>query len=286
MALVRQQQTFRNGVPSRAHVASGCKPWLSEIDAREILLAYAERYPGYPIERELPYGWGKVANHSLDEAVWLIPVTRAYDLVRETLNARERTLIETKLLALAADHIQGQKFHRIHNIECWHNAALAAVGICLDDAGLQKVALDERFGFRHQLREGVLDDGMWWEGSSSYHFYTLAALIAHAQVSESIGTDLHDDDRLKAMFRAPVSLAFPDFRLACHERLLVFLILAVGRLPRRAGGGVLLRGGVRVVRGRGFRPDSPTQLFRPSPNGRGSASLWRGSARSGRWARP
>ena len=105
---------------------------------REILLAYAERYPGYPIERELPYGWGKVANHSLDEAVWLIPVTRAYDLVRETLNARERTLIETNLLALAAEHIQGQKFHRIHNIECWHNAALAAVGICLDDAGVQK----------------------------------------------------------------------------------------------------------------------------------------------------
>lgn len=180
---------------------------------REILLAYAERYPGYPIERELPYGWGKVANHSLDEAVWLIAVTRAYDLVQETLNARERTLIETNLLALAAEHIQGQKFHRIHNIECWHNAAIASVGICLNDAGFQKVALEEEFGFRHQLREGVLDDGMWWEGSSSYHFYTLAALIAHVQVSENIGTDLQDDDRLKAMFRAPVSLAFPDFRL-------------------------------------------------------------------------
>ena len=180
---------------------------------REILLAYAERYPGYPIERELPYGWGKVANHSLDEAVWLIPITMAYDLVRENLNAQERTLIETNLLALAAEHIRGQKFHRIHNIECWHNAALAAVGIRLDDAGFQKMALEDRFGFHHQLREGVLDDGMWWEGSSSYHFYTLAALIAHVQVSENVGAGLHDDDRLLAMFRAPVSLAFPDFRL-------------------------------------------------------------------------
>ena len=180
---------------------------------REILLAYAERYPGYPIERELPYGWGKAANHSLDEAVWLIPIARAYDLVRDTLNARERTLIETNLLALAAEHIRGQKFHRIHNIECWHNAAMAAVGICLDDAGFQKLALEDRFGFRHQLREGVLDDGMWWEGSSSYHFYTLAALIAHVQVSENKGVGLHEDDRLRAMFRAPVSMAFPDFRL-------------------------------------------------------------------------
>ncbi|MDE2999418.1 MAG: heparinase II/III family protein [Gemmatimonadota bacterium] len=180
---------------------------------REILLAYAERYPGYPIERELPYGWGKVANHSLDEAVWLIPIARAYDLVRETLNAPERTLIESNLLALAAEHIQSQKFHRIHNIECWHNAAMAAVGICLDDAGFQKMALKDRFGFHHQLREGVLDDGMWWEGSSSYHFYTLAALIAHVQVSENTRARLHDEGRLKAMFRAPVSLAFPDFRL-------------------------------------------------------------------------
>ncbi|MDE2888467.1 MAG: heparinase II/III family protein [Gemmatimonadota bacterium] len=193
--------------------------WQLDADAaylarcREILLAYAERYPGYPIERELPYGWGKVANHSLDEAVWLIPIARAYDLVREFLSARERTLIETDLLALAAEHIQGQKFHRIHNIECWHNAAMAAVGICLDDAGFQKMALEDRFGFHHQLQEGVLDDGMWWEGSSSYHFYTLAALIAHVQVSETTGARLHDDDRLRAMFRAPVSLAYPDFRL-------------------------------------------------------------------------
>lgn len=186
-------------------------PYLTRC--REILLAYAERYPGYPIERELPYGWGKAANHSLDEAVWLIPIARAYDLVRDTLNARERMLIETNLLALAAEHIQGQKFHRIHNIECWHNAAMAAVGICLDDAGFQKVALEDRFGFHHQLREGVLDDGMWWEGSSSYHFYTLAALIAHVQVSENVGAGLHDDHRLRAMFRAPVSLTFPDFRL-------------------------------------------------------------------------
>ncbi len=193
--------------------------WQLDADAayltrcREILLAYAERYPGYPIERELPYGWGKVANHSLDEAVWLIPIARAYDLVREFLDARERTLIETNLLALAAEHIQGQKFHRIHNIECWHNAAMAAVGVCLDDVGFQKIALEDRFGFHHQLREGVLDDGMWWEGSSSYHFYTLAALIAHVQVSESTARRLHDDERIRAMFRAPVSLAFPDFRL-------------------------------------------------------------------------
>ena len=54
---------------------------------------------------------------------------------------------------------------------------------------------------------------MWWEGSSSYHFYTLAALIAQVQVSENSGAGLHDDDRLRAMFRMPVSLAFPDFRL-------------------------------------------------------------------------
>ncbi len=180
---------------------------------REILLAYAELYPGYPIERELPYGWGKVANHSLDEAVWLIPISGAYDLVRESLTPNQRTLIETDLLAVAAEHIQGQKFHRIHNIECWHNAAIAAVGFCLNDAGFQKVALEDDFGFYHQLREGVLDDGLWWEGSSSYHFYTLAALIAQVQVSEDSGADLHRCDRLRAMFRSPLSLAYPDWRL-------------------------------------------------------------------------
>ena len=54
---------------------------------------------------------------------------------------------------------------------------------------------------------------MWWEGSSSYHFYTLAALIAHVQVAENVGVDLQAAKRLRAMFRAPVLLALPDFRL-------------------------------------------------------------------------
>ena len=111
---------------------------------------------GYPIERELPYGWGKVANHSLDESVWLIPIARAYDLVREALTPGQRTLIETNLLAVAAEHIRDQKFHRIHNIECWHNAAIAAVGICLNEGEFQKVAWRTTSGFTTSCGRGFL----------------------------------------------------------------------------------------------------------------------------------
>ena len=190
--------------------------WASGGDARylqrvaAILSGYAARYAGYEPSGDRPYGRGKATFQSLDEAVWLIPLTRAYDLVRAELAQDVRAAIEAKLLIPAAEFILSQRFNSIHNIECWHNAAVGAVGFCLDLSDWQTLVIEGKYGFRHQLREGVRDDGLWWEGSSSYHYYALAALVNLAQVVP--GQELWAEERLARMFRTPVELAYPDLR--------------------------------------------------------------------------
>ncbi len=200
----------------------------------EILLGYAEVYRSYETtaprsrgraaalatsrrEGEPPPpqsdGLGKATYQSLDEAVWLIPLVRAYDLVRGDLPASDRERIESGLLRPAAEHIQSQRYRTIHNIENWHNAALAAVGFCLDDAELANLAIDAEFGFHRQLAAGVRNDGLWWEGSSSYHFYALWPLVLLAQICAPVGRDLWRHPRLEQMFRAPLALVLPDLRL-------------------------------------------------------------------------
>ena len=179
----------------------------------EILLGYARRYPGYKPGPKQPYGQGKATYQSLDESVWLIPLVQGYDLIRGHLTSEVRRQVEQDLFAAAADHILKQKYYRIHNIECWHNAAIGAVGCCLNESDLIRIALKDDFGFRHQLAEGVREDGLWWEGSLSYHFYALAALMTLAHVVVEVDDALWQSERLKEMFLAPVNLAYPDLRL-------------------------------------------------------------------------
>ncbi len=180
----------------------------------EILLGYARRYAAYEPSRDpRPRARGRATFQSLDEAVWLIPLVRAYDLVRGDLDANAQEEVEEKLLRPAAVHIVAQKYWEIHNIECWHNAAIGGVGICLDEPDFVRTAVEEEFGFRHQLEEGIGADGLWWEGSSSYHFYALAALLSQAQMAEAMDPSLGQAGRLRQMFRTPVVLAAPDLRL-------------------------------------------------------------------------
>jgi hypothetical protein len=181
--------------------------------AEEILTGYARRYASYVCRRPGTRGLGRCCYHSLDESVWLIPLAQAYDLIRGTLTARARRRIEEGLLIPAAGHIVTQRFNQIHNIECWHNAAVGTVGVCLDRPDLVRLAVDSRYGFRGQLREGVRPDGFWFEGSTSYHFYTLAALITLAAATEETGLALHRTERLRRMFEAPVEYAYPDLSM-------------------------------------------------------------------------
>ena len=101
----------------------------------------------------------------------------------------------------------------IHNIQCRHNSAIGLVGFLLDDKELIRKAIDDpKSGFRQQIAKGVHDDGMWLEGSSGYHFFTIEGLWPLAEAARHAGIDLYSP-RFKSMFDGPLNLAMPDLRL-------------------------------------------------------------------------
>ena len=183
---------------------------------RAILAGYARHYPRHPpgaARTEFGAGRGKATWQSLDEATLIVRLARCYDLLAEGLDASCRRLVEADLLAPALAHLDEQRFRRLHNIECWHLAAMVAAASVTGNAAARDEALHGEFGFHHQLAAGVRGDGLWWEGSSSYHFYTAAALLTTAAFLRAQDPGRAAPERLRAMLEAPLTLVLPDGRL-------------------------------------------------------------------------
>lgn len=181
---------------------------------REILLAYAHRYMKYElhtIRGEKRVGGGRVGSQTLDEAVWLIPMVQGCDLIHATLSPAERTRIEQGLLRPAAQTIRDHRM-RIHNIQCWKNAAVGLVGLYLGDQDLVNSAFHSRHGYFAQIEQGVRADGSWFEGAWGYHFYTLRALEPLVVAGLNCGLEV-DVPKYRAMFLAPLRLALPNLTL-------------------------------------------------------------------------
>ena len=179
---------------------------------QEILLGYADAYDGYKA-----YGGWRPENHgvaqfsTLDEAVWSIPLAWSFDLIRSTLSDAQQTEIVDRLLLPAAEFLMARHFGGIHNFACWHNAAIGTIGAVTGREALLEFAISGQYGFHTQAREGILADGLWFEGSFSYHFYTVAALLLLAKATVNLPKwDLREHPSLAAVLRAPVLCAYPD----------------------------------------------------------------------------
>jgi len=184
--------------------------------AREILLAYAAKYLSYPLHdnqgKEGGHG-GRVASQSLTEASWLITLVQGADLVWDTLSADDRRAIEQNILRPALNQIIIPGKLGIHNIQCRLNSAIGLTGLLLGDQKLISLAIDDpNMGYRQQLAKGVNDDGLWLEGSSGYHFFTIEGLWPLAEAARNCGMDLYAS-KFKAMFDGPFSQAMPNLIL-------------------------------------------------------------------------
>jgi len=183
--------------------------------AREILMAYCERYLTYPLHdnQGKPGSGGRVASQSLTEATWLIEIAQGADLVWATLSPDDRRNLEEKVLRPALDQVILPRRLGIHNIQCRHNSAIGLVGFLLGDQKLIATALDDpQTGFRQQLEKGVRDDGLWLEGSSGYHYFTISGLWPLAEAARNCGLDIYTA-KFRSMFDGPMALAMPDLVL-------------------------------------------------------------------------
>ncbi len=176
--------------------------------AAEILLKYAAAYPG-PHTTTVK---GGMIYQSLDEAMWVIPLAQAYDLICDDLSPDQRTRIETFLRTVA----QGlQRCGTRGNWGSWHLSAVGVVGYAIEDRELIGWATEH---FKLQIRDQLGDDGLWPESVHTYHFFPLLAFADFAEAAWHDGTDLYHWEAkpgksLLLMFSAPLQYAYPDLRL-------------------------------------------------------------------------
>ncbi len=181
--------------------------------AHAVLLGYARQYPEYP-EHCRCWMNGRLGGHALDEAVFMTCLAELFDVLRAggRLNAAETELVVTNMFLPAMALLRSQT-NMVHNIHVWMAAAVYALAMATGRPDDRAFALEF---LRKCLNEGVLPDGMWFEGSPHYHHYTMRALWAYAAAAlRHRDTPLLEEDTLRKMCRPPLTLLLPDHQFAC-----------------------------------------------------------------------
>jgi len=199
------------------HLATGERRYAEYI--RDMLLDYAAKYPTYFEHNtdRIPTALnsGRMFGQSLDEAVWASDAARAYSVAKPIMTGREIEAVERGYLRLCADMLLKRRGGG--NWQVWHNSGLVALGVALEDDSLIDVALnDPRCGYRHLLDECVYDDGWWNEGSPTYHYYPLRAMLLSAEAVRCRGIDLFDA-KLFRMFASPAQGTYADLAFPAHN---------------------------------------------------------------------
>ncbi len=208
------------------------KPLYRERALRAFRL-FARTYDRWPLTGlDNRAGGGALAESRL-----LLNTARAYDLLAAADLANPdhalfRNLLEAMLLNAA-----GGGHRSCGNINTWSLAARLAAGAALGSRPhvhdtLYGGGAPWRYGLIHQFRHDILSDGLHWEQTPGYHFYTLMAVTEALTVLDHLGVDAwharlpaqlqHDgDDRhraygprglkcIQAAFDTPFYLTFPN----------------------------------------------------------------------------
>lgn len=286
---------------------------------KTMLEKYAELYPTlgqHPAAASSSPG--RLFHQSLNECVWLVHATQAYDCIYDTLTADQRRNIETHVFRPMAHFLADERaseFDRIHNHGTWAATAVGMAGYVMDDETLVKKALygsqmDGRTGgWLKQLDELYAPDGYYCEGPY-YARYVIMPFYVFAQVIENNQPELKVFARRDSVLRQAVDSLlqltyvngeFIPFNDAMKEKTLQSpeVALAVdwafvryGRDPRlldvarRQGSVALNAAGLAVAQALVATPQPPPFAYRSvaysdGPNGReGGVALLR--APSGR----
>lgn len=159
---------------------------------RDMLLEYAELYPKLPLHPQRKIGKqnpGKLFWQSLNEAVWLVHTSQAYDLILASLTSVEKEKIEQGLLHPIVKFLSvdsPETFNKVHNHGTWTTAAVGMTGYVLGEQEWVEQALygldkSGKGGFLKQLDELFSPQGYYNEGPY-YQRYALMPFVTFAKV--------------------------------------------------------------------------------------------------------
>ena len=162
----------------------------------DMLMDYAGKYPKWGLHPlTLSSVRGRLFWQTLNESVWLMHTSVAYDCIYETLTKKQRDFIEKNLLLNMADFImngcEGQRknnemFNRMHNHATWATAAVGMTGFATGREDLVKKALygsdgtGETSGFIRQMDHLFSPNGYYTEGAY-YQRYAIWPFVIFAQ---------------------------------------------------------------------------------------------------------
>ncbi len=187
-----------------------------EARAREVLAALAARYLEYPLADNV-LGPSRPFFSTYLESVWVLQLAAAASLLsdRGGLPADLERDLATRLFRPSADAIADFE-ERGSNRQAWNAAALFALGSVLGDAPLAHAAARGPAGIVATLDDGILADGLWYEGEN-YHWFALRGLAWGAELLRTAGeVDLWSATtdaarKFREAFWTPVLTALPDF---------------------------------------------------------------------------
>jgi hypothetical protein len=204
--------------------------------ALDALRRLARAYPAWPVKP----GLGRLGIEDNQEGFFIHTLASAYDcLAAEPLSSDDDRLFRAMLEATrAASDASSHAYCGNHNTGGMRGRMTAAAALG-DRQGIHDTLYgctrngQWRYGLIHQLRHDFLSDGLHWERTPGYHFFTLYLVVEFADMLENLGVDLwhaklpplqqddgHDLHRsygpakgfktIQAAFDAPLYLAFPN----------------------------------------------------------------------------
>ncbi len=188
--------------------------------AREILVAYAQRYWSYP-NRDNVLGPSRLFFSTYLESIWILNYLAAAVLLREAGGGVLEEPVRAGISRVAdeAANLIGDYNERFSNRQTWNNAALTAIAVWFEDEELAQGAIGGPTGLIAHLR-GYGADGMWYEGEN-YHLFALRGLLTGAAWALQAGVDFCGDaalaSRVALALRAPTLSALPDFTFPARK---------------------------------------------------------------------
>lgn len=185
-----------------------------------MLLAYAEFYPEldfHPKRKE--QSPGKLFWQSLNEAMWLVYTSQAYDYVKEAISPESAARIESRVfrpMALFLSVESPETFDKVHNHGTWANAAVGMIGIVLgEEEWVEKalLGLDKSgdAGFLKQLDVLFSPNGYYNEGPYYQRFALLPFVLFAKAVDQNYPEKKifeHRDGILMKAITATVELSY------------------------------------------------------------------------------
>lgn len=157
---------------------------------QKMLKEYADMYPSLPLHpvQKSKYR-GKLFWQGLNECVWLVHASQAYDCIYDFLSAADRTYMEKNLFYPMVKFISEdnyETFNKIHNHGTWAVAGVGMIGYVMDDKDIVDRALlgsdkNGKTGFLRQTDLLFSPDGYFTEGPY-YQRYSLQPFIVFGQV--------------------------------------------------------------------------------------------------------